>query len=292
VKVCATLDERLGDFRIAAARGHVERGALFGIAACVHLRYCPDQCADDVAASREVEFVRHVIKGRMAARELRIWVGAESKQQLDDAQIPVRGGVMKQGAAVAAVDVGQCRIGEDCAFDVFEEGWMPGLHHQPQYMGEDGAIAPGCESKCAVCITVSNGGNQLVERALLVPSPGEVGAEWDGRVPRSAAGIDDVAGRFHEEVAKRDANGFVERDIFEGRRHVVHPSLLFPGSDAETQMRFAQAEEPSLLRILGRPAQELRQERGKSVDRAADALAGKERAQHRVPLYAGVERRG
>jgi hypothetical protein len=55
-------------------------------------------------------------------------------------------------------------------------------------------------------------------------------------------------------------------------------------------MGLAKAQPPAELGILARPAEELRQERGKLLDRATERFAGKERPQDRIALHPCVER--
>src|SRR6185437_2821520 len=127
-----------------------------------------------------------------------------------------------------------------------------------------------CQFESAPRIALANGGYQIVQRALFGPSLRHFA------VDTTLTGVCDVGGCLLKQLAQCKPKGFVHRHILESRDHIAHPSLPFSRSNFETQMRFAQAQPPTLLSILSRPAKELSKKRCKGFYCTAHALSRKE----------------
>ena len=146
----------------------------------------------------------------MSARSLPVGIGAKAKQQLDHSRVPLCRRVVKEGSAVPGWDMSQCRIGQQFAFSVFQEGIVAASHHERQHMSKHRAIARKSklerrtldQLKSAVCIIIANSAHKIVQRPLFVPSLRNLAVEAivrriprRGRFAQDFTGVYDVGGR-------------------------------------------------------------------------------------------------
>ncbi len=83
----------------------------------------------------------------------------------------------------------------------------------------------------------------------------------------------DISGTLQEELTKCFSRRRLEGGRFERGPHVLQPGAPLGGADAETRVRFAQAQPPPVLSLRFIASQELDQESGELVDGAPEALA-------------------
>src|SRR5204863_6742352 len=101
--------------------------------------------------------------------------------------------------------------------------------------------------------------------------------------------VDHIRGRSLKKPEQRRPDGFLQLRVIERLDHVTHPGVPFLLSDLEAQVRFTQAQPPSLLRVLAGATQKLDQERGESLDGAAEGRSREERPEQRILLHEGIK---
>jgi hypothetical protein len=135
VDVSAAVEQRLGDFEIAPAGGHVERGAALYVLAAVDGCAMVDQNAHDGCAAGPALVGYSVERGVAAG----VQVCAEIEEQLYEREVALAYGLLEQGAASVAF-VYETRIGEEPLADMGQQGIMAAADHQPEKADGDRSV--------------------------------------------------------------------------------------------------------------------------------------------------------
>jgi hypothetical protein len=192
---------------------------------------------------------------------------------------------VEQGSSrIPARDQG--RIVLQRVHDEADQKGAMGLEHARKQSGKYGW--PGGEARSEghgfVVASSRDGGDGLVEDTLRVPT----GREFlvVGLVDFVAQ---EISGTAFEELAERDADGFIEIGGVEGSRHMLQPGTSLGGANAEAGVGFAQAEMPAMLGLCFVAIEKLNEERGELINGTAQTLPGEQRAQDRLVGDARVE---
>jgi hypothetical protein len=92
----------------------------------------------------------------------------------------------------------------------------------------------------------------------------------------------DISGTLQEELTKCLTRSLIERSRFQRRAHMLQPGAPLCGANAETRVRLAQAQPPSVLGLLFIATQELNEESGELFCGATEALAWEQWTKNRV----------